>query len=78
MEAFELRNAFRVIAELVKGNHEHAWALSVRAHIAAASVETEKALLDIHDGTDHLATATLRLLLALEVRERTGEGVVAK
>jgi len=52
MEPAERRNAFRVIAGVLKEDHEHVWALRVRAHITAA-VETKDALLGLRDGEDH-------------------------
>jgi len=80
VEANELRRALAVVARILEaGEHTHKqgasnhWlSLSPREHVRRAMIHAEKFILGIlvDSDEDELAHAAVRLLLALERRER--------
>jgi hypothetical protein len=85
VEGSELRRALAVVARVLEaGEHTHKpgadnhWlSLSAREHVRRAMIHAEKFILGILCETDEdeLAHAAVRLLLALERRERDRAGV---
>ena len=76
MDAGELRNTLKIAAAvLARGERpatspEHWQALTVRQHVAHALQHLDKYVVNANSGVDDLAHALVRLLLAVELRER--------
>lgn len=75
MDASDLRHALKIAAQVIEaGEATHApgeWtAVPVREHLRHAAIHLEKALLNSWQGTDNLAAAMVRLMMACELRER--------
>ncbi len=71
VEASSLRRALTVVANAMNQRSDWFAVQTPREQIALALQHAEKALLGVvSDGTDDLAHAAIRLLLAIEQRER--------
>jgi hypothetical protein len=75
MEGTELRLALKVVAGILKaGERSHApgsWLEdSAREHQRRAAAHLERAMLNVWQGEDELGNALVRLLMAVELRER--------
>jgi hypothetical protein len=78
MEATDLRGALKVVAGILKaGERSHApgsWLQdSPREHMRRAAAHLERALLNVWQGEDELGNALVRLLMAVELRERAAQ-----
>ena len=76
VDGAELRNALRIAADvLARGERlsaspDHWQALTTKQHAARAIAHLDKFLVNANSGVDDLGHALVRLLLAVEQRER--------
>jgi hypothetical protein len=70
MEASSLRHALAVVAHTLNTRSDWLAVQTLREQIAQALIHAEKAMLGVVSDDDELAHAAVRLLLALEQRER--------
>jgi hypothetical protein len=82
LDASELRHALRIAAQVIEaGKATHApgeWtAVPVREHLRHAAIHLERTMLNSWQGTDNLAAAMVRIMMACEVRERQQQAAQA-
>jgi hypothetical protein len=78
MEATDLRRALKVVAHILEvGERSHpagSWRQDPpREHQRRAAAHLERALLNVWHGEDELGNALVRLLMAVELRERAAQ-----